>query len=155
MKLIIQIPCYNEEKTLPIALKELPRKLPGIDTIEWLIIDDGSHVINHQQITLGFLFPMVRPGGWYVIEDLHTSNWGWGLPPGHPSTTLEVLRRLSSGKPMASPYMSQERAAFIESNMDSCDLLERGRDHATSVIRRSLGKRPPPRLEPPERLLHS
>ena len=42
MKLIIQIPCYNEETTLPVALRELPRKLPGIDTIEWLIIDDGS-----------------------------------------------------------------------------------------------------------------
>ncbi|MBN2079284.1 MAG: glycosyltransferase family 2 protein [Spirochaetes bacterium] len=42
MKLIIQIPCYNEEKTLPVALKELPRKLPGISKIEWLIIDDGS-----------------------------------------------------------------------------------------------------------------
>src|SRR4030042_1989599 len=42
MKLIIQIPWYNEEKTLPVTLKELPRKLAGIDTIEWLIIDDGS-----------------------------------------------------------------------------------------------------------------
>ncbi|MBN2160427.1 MAG: glycosyltransferase family 2 protein [Spirochaetes bacterium] len=42
MKLIIQIPCYNEEKTLPTALRELPRRLPGIDTIEWLVIDDGS-----------------------------------------------------------------------------------------------------------------
>ncbi len=42
MKLIIQIPCYNEEKTLPVALKELPRKIPGISKIEWLIIDDGS-----------------------------------------------------------------------------------------------------------------
>ncbi len=42
MKLIIQIPCYNEEKSLPVALKDLPRKLPGISKIEWLIIDDGS-----------------------------------------------------------------------------------------------------------------
>ncbi len=42
MKLIIQIPCYNEEKTLAIALKELPRQLPGVDVIEWLIINDGS-----------------------------------------------------------------------------------------------------------------
>ncbi len=41
-KLIIQIPCYNEEKTLSIALAALPRKLPGIDIIEWLIINDGS-----------------------------------------------------------------------------------------------------------------
>jgi len=42
MKLIIQIPCFNEESTLPITLAALPRELPGIDTIEWLIIDDGS-----------------------------------------------------------------------------------------------------------------
>ena len=42
MKLIIQIPCYNEERTLGIALSELPRQLPGIDKVEWLIINDGS-----------------------------------------------------------------------------------------------------------------
>ncbi len=42
MKLIIQIPCYNEAATLPLTLRDLPRELPGIDTIEWLVIDDGS-----------------------------------------------------------------------------------------------------------------
>ena len=61
MKLIIQIPCYNEAETLPDVLAELPTTLPGIDSIETLIIDDGSaddtvavahahgvdHVISH------------------------------------------------------------------------------------------------------------
>lgn len=61
IKLIIQIPCLNEEQTLPVVLKELPRELPGVDVIEWLVIDDGSedntvevarkygvdHVISH------------------------------------------------------------------------------------------------------------
>jgi glycosyltransferase involved in cell wall biosynthesis len=42
MKLIIQIPCYNEEATLGLTLSQLPRQLPGIDQIEWLIINDGS-----------------------------------------------------------------------------------------------------------------
>lgn len=42
-KLIIQIPCYNEELTLGTTLSALPRHLPGIDQIEWLIINDGSH----------------------------------------------------------------------------------------------------------------
>ncbi len=42
MKLIIQIPCYNEEETLPITFSALPRQVPGFDTVEWLIIDDGS-----------------------------------------------------------------------------------------------------------------
>ncbi|WP_338550508.1 glycosyltransferase family 2 protein [Roseovarius phycicola] len=42
MKLVIQIPCYNEEATLPETLADLPREVPGFDKVEWLIIDDGS-----------------------------------------------------------------------------------------------------------------
>jgi glycosyltransferase involved in cell wall biosynthesis len=42
MKLIIQIPCFNEERQLPTTLERLPREVPGFDAVEWLIIDDGS-----------------------------------------------------------------------------------------------------------------
>lgn len=42
MKLVIQIPCYNEEEALPVVLKELPKHIDGIDEIEVVIIDDGS-----------------------------------------------------------------------------------------------------------------
>jgi glycosyltransferase involved in cell wall biosynthesis len=42
VKLIIQIPCYREEKTLSITLAKLPRHVPGFDKVEWLVIDDGS-----------------------------------------------------------------------------------------------------------------
>jgi glycosyltransferase involved in cell wall biosynthesis len=42
MKLIIQIPCFNEAQTLPIALSALPRTVPGFSSVEWLIVDDGS-----------------------------------------------------------------------------------------------------------------
>ncbi len=42
MKLVIQIPCYNEESTLPITVTDLPKSLPAIDEIELLVIDDGS-----------------------------------------------------------------------------------------------------------------
>ncbi|MBV9802164.1 MAG: glycosyltransferase family 2 protein [Solirubrobacterales bacterium] len=42
MKLIIQIPCFNEEGQLPATLAQLPRAVPGVDAVEWLIIDDGS-----------------------------------------------------------------------------------------------------------------
>lgn len=63
LKLIIQIPCFNEEETLPITLKALPREIDGVDIIEWLIINDGStdrtvevarahgvdHIISHHK----------------------------------------------------------------------------------------------------------
>ena len=72
MKLIIQMPCFNEEQTLGIALAALPRSLPGVDTVEWLIINDGSedrtvevarangvhHVVelgSHQGLAKGFM----------------------------------------------------------------------------------------------------
>ncbi|OGA59643.1 MAG: glycosyl transferase [Burkholderiales bacterium RIFCSPHIGHO2_01_FULL_64_960] len=72
MKLIIQIPCLNEAGTLAIALKDLPRQVEGFDTVEWLIIDDGStddtvrvarengvdHVVRHtrnQGLARGFM----------------------------------------------------------------------------------------------------
>ncbi len=42
MKLIIQIPCYNEEATLPVTLQALPKRVSGVDEIEVLIVDDGS-----------------------------------------------------------------------------------------------------------------
>jgi len=63
MKLIIQIPCLNEEEYLPVTLKDLPRDVPGFSEVEWLVIDDGSkdgtfktaqalgvdHVIRHKR----------------------------------------------------------------------------------------------------------
>ena len=41
-KLLIQIPCFNEEETLAVTLGQLPRSLAGVDQVEWLVIDDGS-----------------------------------------------------------------------------------------------------------------
>ncbi len=63
MKLVIQIPCYNEESTLPLTVQDLPRTLPGVDEIELLVVDDGStdrtvatarrlgvqHIVQHKQ----------------------------------------------------------------------------------------------------------
>ena len=72
MKLIIQIPCYNEAGALPATLKDLPRKVAGFNSVEWLVINDGStdgtaeiarksgvdHIVNftkNQGLAKGFL----------------------------------------------------------------------------------------------------
>ncbi|MEX2625232.1 MAG: glycosyltransferase family 2 protein, partial [Ilumatobacteraceae bacterium] len=41
-KLVIQIPCLDEEATLPATLADLPREVAGFDVVEWLVVDDGS-----------------------------------------------------------------------------------------------------------------
>lgn len=72
MKLIIQIPCFNEADTLSITLRDLPRSVPGFDVVEWLVVDDGStddtaqvakengvdHIVRHtrnQGLARGFM----------------------------------------------------------------------------------------------------
>jgi glycosyltransferase involved in cell wall biosynthesis len=42
MRLFVQIPCLNEEATLPLVLATIPRELPGVDEVELVVIDDGS-----------------------------------------------------------------------------------------------------------------
>jgi glycosyltransferase involved in cell wall biosynthesis len=42
MKLVVQIPCHNEEESLPRTLADLPRAVPGFDSVEWILVDDGS-----------------------------------------------------------------------------------------------------------------
>jgi glycosyltransferase involved in cell wall biosynthesis len=42
MRLVVQIPCLNEEQTLPLVIKSIPKKIPGVDNIDILVIDDGS-----------------------------------------------------------------------------------------------------------------
>jgi len=63
MKLIVQIPCFNEEHTLPQTVADIPRHIPGVDAVEILIIDDGStdqtvavarkigvdHIVSHRR----------------------------------------------------------------------------------------------------------
>ena len=84
MKLIIQIPCLNEEEQLPVTLAALPRAVEGFDTVEWLVIDDGSTDATAQVARACGVDHIVR----------HSANLGLappvglGLPPGRVSITV-------------------------------------------------------------------
>jgi len=61
-----------------------------------VVIDDGSHLQRNQQANLGRLFPLVSPGGFYVIEDMHASLiTGYDVPPDSPATTFALLERFN------------------------------------------------------------
>jgi len=59
-KLVIQIPCHNERETLPVVLATLPRSLPGVDAIEWLVVDDGSRDGTAEAAVAGGVNHIVR-----------------------------------------------------------------------------------------------
>jgi glycosyltransferase involved in cell wall biosynthesis len=66
MKVIIQIPCLNEEESLPVSLGDLPRRLEGVDQVEWLIINDGSRDNTAQAA--------IAHGADYIVS--HVTNLG-------------------------------------------------------------------------------
>ena len=60
-----------------------------------IVIDDGSHQVTHQIGTFQRLWPIVKPGGLYIIEDLHTSYWPkWGGRYGDKSTTISFIKAI-------------------------------------------------------------
>lgn len=78
-----------------------------------LIIDDGGHRMDQQLTSFRTLFPCVRSGGVYVVEDLHTSYWTdyLGGPPGTPGTMVEFLKDLVDDvNKMGIGYGDHERA---------------------------------------------
>jgi hypothetical protein len=62
---------FRGSQSDPSVLRHVARETGGCD----LIIDDGSHLWSDQLVAFQFLYAHLRPGGWYVIEDLHTSYW--------------------------------------------------------------------------------
>lgn len=90
-----------------------------------IILDDGGHTMRQQQITFGFLFKHVRSGGYYILEDLHTSVRSDHIEPGTEFTSYEMLQRLQAGETHFSNYISKEDQLFIASKVESVVLWHR------------------------------
>lgn len=103
MKLIIQIPCYNEAETLPLTVAELPRRIPGVDCIETLVVDDGSeddtaavaeslgidHVVRHpKNLGLARTFQTGLDACLRLGADVIVNTDGDNQYPGHYVTDL-------------------------------------------------------------------
>lgn len=112
-----------------------------------IIIDDGGHTMDQQQISLGFLFKYLRPGGYYVIEDVHTSLprfWsGFGVEPDGANSTLTMITKFISTGRLESRYLAPAEAKYLTRNIEFCNLFARNnRYHSMTCI---LKKRTSPK----------
>lgn len=104
-----------------------------------LIIDDGGHNMEQQQTSFGVLFKLVKPGGLYVIEDLHTSNWDMFKKPNDLISTLDMLNKLKETGKIISNYITDEEKNYIENRVEDIKIWTRTEsfaDSVTSVIKK-------------------
>jgi hypothetical protein len=127
-----------------------------------LIVDDGGHTMRQQQVSLGVLFDRLRPGGVYVLEDLHTSfmtridllpsltSRGWSYETGAASTswtTYDIVCAIAEGRDWSSDHMTAAERRRLVGQVERVSIFDRDGDrrHVTSL----LWKTGAPRLGPP------
>jgi hypothetical protein len=109
-----------------------------------IILDDGGHTMEQQQISLGFLFRYVKPGGYYIIEDIHTS-----LPPfkkefwpaqDETTTTLTMILNFIKTKSIQSKYLTKEEITYLSRSIEFCNLFFNNIqfDSMTCILKKKL-----------------
>jgi hypothetical protein len=126
------------DQSIPELLEEFSKSHNNID----VIIEDGSHKMYDQQITLAKLFKTLKSGGLYILEDLHTSleapipekYWcNWGDPT--KTLTLDMLNNFNVTGKIESDYMDEEEKQYLNENILSIKIYQNKPDWSiTSVI---------------------
>jgi hypothetical protein len=103
-----------------------------------LILDDASHVMEHQQRSLGYLFPKVKKGGYYVVEDLHTSGRLRFGCHNKIQSTKRMLRGFEDGFPLQSEFIPQHQLEYLSENIEYCKVFDTRRKgkSSTSIIKK-------------------
>lgn len=136
-----RITLQNMDLSVKLNLESFAEQNPDID----VLTDDGTHKMADQQLALATLFKSIKPGGIYIIEDLHTSVeckipekaiYNWGDP--NKTTTLDVLQHFEKTGKIISDYMTPEEMKYLENNIESVKIFdEKGKFYSiTSVIKK-------------------
>jgi hypothetical protein len=120
-----------------------------------ILLDDGGHSMEQQQVSLGYLFKFVRPGGYYVIEDVHTSLpllWkGYGVERDQSNTTLRMLEQFvrSATPSISSKYMLDEEMADLNAHIESVQISYRAKSRSiVAILQKKASASAPPLPSP-------
>jgi hypothetical protein len=132
----------NEDRISTFVMDQADRaQLAQVEGLYDLIVDDGGHFMDQQQVSLAALFPHVRPGGFYVLEDLHTSLMypGWGIDAERGNTSLAMVEQFVSQGVMVSKHMSTDEMLYLTEQVGDCWVF-RGKSplSLTCVMRRRM-----------------
>jgi hypothetical protein len=104
-----------------------------------IILDDGGHTMEQQQVSFGYLFKCVKPEGYYIIEDLHTSLPEYykdthGAEENEKNTTLTMVNTFIRSGKIKSTYMTTEEEDYLTANIEYCNLFSRNEGHSITCI---------------------
>jgi len=94
-----------------------------------IVLDDGGHTMEQQQTSFGFFFKHVKPGGYYVIEDVHTSlpelYRGYGVQDNEANTTLTMINSFIRHGRIQSQYLRRDEIEYLNSHIEYANLFSR------------------------------
>lgn len=106
-----------------------------------VILDDGGHAMDQQQISFGVLFPEVKPGGMYIIEDVHTSlpvfypDTSFHVNEAQSNTTLLMLEHFVRTGELSSEYLTIAESEYLQRNIDRIELhYRRNKNHSIVCV---------------------
>lgn len=111
-----------------LQLSKVMEQIGNVD----IIIDDGSHAVAHQQISLGVLFKFLKTGGQYWIEDLHTSDksvwngktlYGYDMSFNDGESTVDVLEYYIENGVFLSPNLTDTENAYLSETIKKCTIF--------------------------------
>jgi hypothetical protein len=104
-----------------------------------IVLDDGGHAMEQQQTSLGFFFKYVKPGGYYVIEDVHTSPperyQGYGVQDDEKNSTLNMINSFIRQGRIQSQYLRPDEIDYLNSHIEYTNLFARNNEaHSMTCI---------------------
>jgi hypothetical protein len=119
-------------------VQDLKKCIEGEDLFD-IILDDGGHTMKQQQVSFGFLIDYVKPGGYYILEDLHTSFNRVYFESDCQFSTYNMLKLVKQNKLPFSNYIDSDQQSHILNKIESIEVFAKNEndlsDSVTSIIK--------------------